>query len=102
VKGDAMWSKRLQAVKYINPYQFFGWFAGLSLPWALLNSAFIGWHNSVVPSVEVKHLILRAIIGATGFGAIIAFVAWKTVWPAIKRAEIECGQQKNRERLAPS
>jgi hypothetical protein len=31
--------------KHFSPWALFGWFAGLAIPFALLMSFFIGWHN---------------------------------------------------------
>lgn len=89
-----MYRKQLAAVRYINPYRFFGWFVGLAIPWALLNSAFIAWHNSAVGTPELKHLVLRGAVGLLGGIAILAIVASKAIWPALQRAEEAERQQK--------
>ena len=81
--------QRLRAAKYVNPYQAFGWFLALALPWAIAMSAFIGWHNSVVDQVQPWHLVLRLAIGIVGFLPIIVVVFVKAFLPALRKVERE-------------
>ena len=80
---------QLRATKHIDPRRFFGWFLGLTIPFTFGFGAFVGWHNSVVNPVQVQHLLFRAAIGAVGYVAIIVFVYFKAVRPAIQKAEQE-------------
>ncbi len=79
--------QRLAATKYVNPYQFFGWFLALALPWVVAMNVFIGWHNSVVEQVHPWHLALRLAIGLAGGLPIIFVTYWKALRPAIRKAE---------------
>jgi len=78
-----------RAVGHINSHQFFAWFLGLAIPFTLALGAFIGWHNTVVNPVQPSHLLMRAVIGAAGYSAIVVIIYVKVFRPAILKAQRE-------------
>jgi hypothetical protein len=79
----------IRVQRHIDPRRFWRWFLGVIIPFALLLSAFIQWHNSIVGEPGPIDLILRFVTALLLFSFGILLVWFKVLRPAIAEAKKE-------------
>ncbi|MEX2559409.1 MAG: hypothetical protein WD403_05805, partial [Pirellulales bacterium] len=75
---------QLRVAERIPKRRFFGLFVGLALPTALILSALIGWHNSIVGAPTTADIVLRALVGLVAMATIGVLVFCVAILPAIR------------------
>ena len=56
-----------QSIVRVGRGRILFWFVAINLPLALVMSALIGWHNSVVGTPKPVHLLVRFIVAMLAF-----------------------------------